>query len=134
MSLRIVLADDHALIRREFRRLVEAEEGWFVCGEAENGEEAVRLCAALRPDVIILDISMPRMGGIDAAKRIREIAPAIAVLIVSMHASEMLIAAAINAGARGYVMKSEAPEHLVPAMRVLLQPDATYFPVRSEHP
>lgn len=130
-SVHIVLADDHALIRRELRRLLEAETGWLVCGEAENGEDAVRLCETLRPDVAVLDISMPMMNGLDAAKRIRKAAPAVATIIVSMHVSEALMTAAIDAGAGGYLLKSEAAENLVPAIRAMLQPDLMYFPRRN---
>ena len=131
MAVHIVLADDHALVRREIRRLLEAEEGWLVCGEAENGREAVRLCETLRPDVVALDIRMRVMDGLEAARRIREIAPAIAVVIVSMHDSEVMVKAATVAGAVAYILKSEASEHLVPAIRALLA-DATDLPSRSQ--
>jgi DNA-binding NarL/FixJ family response regulator len=131
VAVRIVLADDHALVRRELRRLLEAEEGWLVCGEAENGREAVRLCETLRPDVVALDIRMRVMDGLEAANRIREIAPAMVVVIVSMHDSEVMVKAATVAGADAYILKSEASEHLVPAIRVLLA-DATDLPSRSQ--
>jgi DNA-binding NarL/FixJ family response regulator len=130
VTTRILLADDHALVRRELRRLIEAEEGWLVCGEAANGVEAVLLSATTQPHVIALDINMPIMGGIEAAKRIREIAPAVAIVIVSMDDSEAMVEAATAAGARGYIVKSDAPERLVPAIRALLA-NATYLPTRS---
>jgi DNA-binding NarL/FixJ family response regulator len=131
VAVHIVLADDHALVRRELRRLLEAEEGWLVCGEAENGREAVRLCETLRPDVVALDIGMQVMDGLEAAKRIREIAPATVVVIVSMHDSEVMMKAATVTGAGAYILKSEASEHLVPAIRALLA-DATDLPSRSQ--
>jgi DNA-binding NarL/FixJ family response regulator len=133
VPVRIVLADDHALVRRELRRLIEAEDGWLVCGEAENGREAVRLCHALRPDVVALDIRMPLMGGLEATRRIREIAPATVVVIVSMDDSEAMAAAARIAGAHSYVLKTDAPEQLVPAIRALLA-EATYPPLRRQTP
>jgi DNA-binding NarL/FixJ family response regulator len=133
VSVRILLADDHAIIRRELRRLFEAEEGWFVCGEAENGAEAVALCATLRPDVIALDISMPVMGGIEAARRIREIAPTVAMVIVSMDDNELMLAAAIAAGARGYVVKRDATKHIVPTIRAVLA-NSSYLRAPSKTP
>ena len=127
MTVRIVVADDHALIRRELRRLLEAEDGWTVCGEAGNGGEAVHLCDLHRPDAAALDINMPLMDGIEAAAQIREVAPSVAIVIVSVHVSELLVAAALEVGARGYIVKSEAPDHLVPAIRTLVETSETYF-------
>ena len=121
MTLRIVLADDHAVVRRELRRLLEAEDDWVVCGEANNGWEAVRLCEALRPDLVVLDMSMPLMGGVQATRRIREIAPATVVAMLSMDDHKGLVATAIQAGARAFILKSEAPERLVPAIRAILR-------------
>ena len=134
MAVRIVVADDHLLIRRELRRLLEAEDGWAVCGEAENGKEAVHLCKTRRPDAVTLDITMPLVGGIEAATHIREVAPTVAVVIVSVHVSDLLIAAALEAGARGYIVKGEAPDHLVPAIRALVETNATYLSGRSAPP
>jgi DNA-binding NarL/FixJ family response regulator len=126
MAVRIVLADDHALVRRELRKLLEAEEDWLVCGEADSGTEAVRLCETLQPHVAVLDITMPRLTGIEAAKRIQQIVPAIAVVIVSSHVDEgQMRAAALEAGARACISKRDAPTHLVRAIRALLQPDLT---------
>lgn len=128
MAVRIVLADDHALVRRELRRLLEAEKDWLVCSETDNAEDAVHRCDTLRPDAAVLDISMPMMGGLEATKRIREMAPAIPVVLVSVHLNETLLTAAVDAGARGGILKSEAPAHLVRAIRIVLRPDTTYFP------
>lgn len=127
MTVRIVVADDHALIRRELRRLLEAEAGWTICGEARDGKEAVHLCYMQQPDAVTLDLNMPIMGGIEAAAEIREVAPAVAVVIVSVQVCELLIYAALDAGARGYIVKSEAPDHLVPAIRALIETSGTYF-------
>jgi DNA-binding NarL/FixJ family response regulator len=112
--------------------LLEAEQDLEVCAEAENGKEAVQLCDALRPDVVSLDLSMPVMGGLEATRMIVGIAPATAIIIVSVHDSPAMFDAAIEAGARGYVLKNEASTHLVRAVRTLLAPNATYFPLRSQ--
>jgi DNA-binding NarL/FixJ family response regulator len=134
MSVRIVLADDHAIVRRHLRALLEAEQGWEVCAEAENGRQAVRFCDEFRPEVAVLDLSMPVMGGLEATRIIRAVEPTTAVMIASVHDAPAMVEAAINAGARGYILKSEAPDHLVRAVRALLEPNATYFPTRSRVP
>ena len=131
MSVRIVLADDQKVIRRLLKELLEAEEGWEVCAEAENGQEAVQLCEELRPEIVALDLSMPIMGGLEAARKIRALAPATGVLIVSIHDSAAVVSAAIEAGARAYLRKDEARNHLVRAVRALLVPNGTYFPLQS---
>lgn len=131
MTITVVLADDHALVRRELRRLVETQEDWLVCGEATNGEEAVLLCDELRPDVVVLDVHMPLMNGLEAARRIRKIAPSIGIVIVSAD-SQVLGPAAVEVGARACISKTRAADQLVPAIQTLLELDATYFP--SEPP
>jgi len=131
VTVTVVLADDHALVRRELRRLVETQEDWQVCGEAKNGEEAIQLCDELRPDVVVLDVHMPLMNGLEAARRICKIAPSIGIVIVSAD-SQVLGSAAIEVGARACISKSKAADQLVPAIQALLEVDATYFP--SEPP
>jgi DNA-binding NarL/FixJ family response regulator len=114
--IRILIADDHEVVRRGLRDLVDAQTGWDACGEARNGHEAVALATWLRPDVAILDLSLPALNGIDAARRIRADAPATSVLLYTVHASESLAREALAAGALGYVVKSDPIERLVTAV------------------
>jgi DNA-binding NarL/FixJ family response regulator len=119
--IRIVLADDHDLMRRGIRGLLESEPDLEVCGEAANGREAVELTKRLQPDVIVLDLGMPELNGLDALKLIHKEVPATEVLVFSMHDSEGLVREVFAAGARGYVLKSDAARYLVDAIRSLAQ-------------
>jgi DNA-binding NarL/FixJ family response regulator len=119
--IRIVLADDHDLMRRGIRGLLESEPDLEVCGEAANGREAVELTSRLHPDVIVLDLGMPELNGLDALKLIHKEMPATEVLVFSMHDSEGLVREVFAAGARGYVLKSDAARYLVDAIRSLSQ-------------
>jgi DNA-binding NarL/FixJ family response regulator len=121
--LRILIADDHAAVRRSVRALVESQAQWTVCAEAADGEEAVELAAQLRPDVALLDCEMPQMNGIEAARRIRERAPTVQVLVLTMHDSHRLHDDARRAGARHVVMKSDADRSLLAAVESLRAPD-----------
>jgi DNA-binding NarL/FixJ family response regulator len=118
-TLRILLVDDHELVRRGVRYLLESEPGWEVCGEAATGREAVEMAQRLSPDVVVLDLSMPSMNGIEAARRIRQVAPHCEVLILTVHESEDMVRDALAAGARGYILKSDAGSDLVNAVRAL---------------
>src|SRR6185369_11061602 len=102
----ILLVDDHAAVRAGVRVMLEAEPDLAVIGEAGDGQEAVRLVTAARPDVVILDLAMPGLGGLDALPALREAAPRTAVLVFTMHANAAYVSAAVRAGARGYVLKS----------------------------
>jgi len=117
--IRILLADDHAVVRRAFRRILDAVPVFEVCAEAPSGEEAVALAVSHRPDVAILDIVMPPLGGIEAARQIRERLPDCEVAIVTMHESRELMRAALAAGARAFILKDEADGHLLPAVQAL---------------
>ena len=119
--IRIVLADDHDLMRRGIRGLLESEPDIEVCGEAANGREAFELTSRLKPDVIVLDLGMPQLNGLDALKLIHKEVPATEVLVFSMHDSEGLVREVFAAGARGYVLKSDAARYLVEAIRSLSQ-------------
>jgi DNA-binding NarL/FixJ family response regulator len=127
MTIRVLLADDHAIVRRMLRQLIEDGSGCEVCGEAADGAEAVRLATELIPDVAVLDISMPEMDGLKAAQRIRALSPATVVLMISVVDTEQSVLLALAAGARGYIVKSEAVEHLAAAVLALAQTGQPYF-------
>ena len=121
MAIRILIADDHEVVRRGLRALLETKPGWEVCGEARDGREAVEKTKTLKPDVVILDISMPRLGGLEATRRIIKAAPRTEILILTMHESEEMVGEVLNAGARGYVLKSDAGRELIIAVESLRQ-------------
>src|SRR5215211_892044 len=117
--LRLLLADDHDIVRRGMKELLEEQAGWSVCAEAADGRAAVKLALAQRPDVAILDLSMPELNGLEATRRIKEALPETEVLVFSMHESEELIRDVLAAGARGYLLKSDASRQLVAAVESL---------------
>jgi DNA-binding NarL/FixJ family response regulator len=117
---RILLADDYAVVRCGIRVLIEREGGWEVCGEAETGREAVKLAGELQPDVVVLDIGMPELNGIDAARQIKRERPETEILIFSLHESAQIVREVFEAGARGYLLKSDASFHLIPAIESLI--------------
>jgi DNA-binding NarL/FixJ family response regulator len=120
-TLRILLADDHDIVRRGLKELLQERAGWTVCAEASNGREAVDLAAKFRPHVAVLDLSMPELNGLEATRRIRQSVPETEVLIFTMHESEELVRNVLVAGARGYLLKSDAALQLVPAVESLAQ-------------
>lgn len=113
----VLLADDHDIVRQGIRRLLEREPTLQVCGEAQDGREAVRMAKELKPRVVILDLSMPELNGLDAARQIRGALPDTEVLIFTMHRSEQLVREVVAAGARGYVLKSDPARDLVSAVQ-----------------
>jgi DNA-binding NarL/FixJ family response regulator len=115
-SLRILVVDDHAVVRRGVRSLLESHEGWEVCGEATTGREAVEQSRRLRPDVVVMDLSLPELNGLDATRQILKDAPDTEVLVLTMHHSEELARDVLKAGARGYVLKADADENLITAV------------------
>jgi DNA-binding NarL/FixJ family response regulator len=115
--LRILVADDHELVRRGIRGLLCARRGWTVVGEAMNGREAVEKANRLKPDVAILDISMPDLDGLQATRRIRDAVPTTEVVVLTMHESDQMVRRALDAGALGYVLKSDLPTQLVKAVK-----------------
>ena len=127
--LQLLVVDDHAVVRRGVRALLESQPGWEVCGEATNGEEAVSKAAELKPDIVVLDISLPGLNGLEATSRILKESPESEVLILTMHHSEELAQQVIKAGARGYVLKSDADQSLIAAVDKLRQ-HQTFFTSR----
>jgi DNA-binding NarL/FixJ family response regulator len=117
--LQILLADDHDVVRRGMRLMLDEHEGWKVCGEAANGREAVRLALELKPDIAVLDLEMPELNGLEATRQIKKELPSIEVLIYTMHETEQLIRQVIAAGARAYVLKSDAGQYLIEAVEAL---------------
>ena len=115
--LRILVADDHELVRRGIRGQLSARRGWIIVGEAMNGREAVEKASKLKPDVAIVDISMPDLDGLQATRQIREAAPSTEVVILTMHESDQMVRRVLEAGARGYVLKSDLAAHLVKAVK-----------------
>jgi DNA-binding NarL/FixJ family response regulator len=115
--LRILVADDHELVRRGIRGLLRARPGWTVVGEAMNGQEAVEKANRLKPDVVILDISMPDLDGLQATRRIREVVPTTKVVVLTMHDSDQMVRRVLHAGALGYVLKSDLATQLVKAVK-----------------
>ena len=118
---RILIADDHEMIRRGLRELLEQREGWEVCAEASNGRKAVELAGKLRPQVVVLDLAMPVMNGFEATRRIKEALPNTEVLILSMHEVEDFVQEALEAGALGYLLKSDAGRHIAAAVEALCE-------------
>jgi DNA-binding NarL/FixJ family response regulator len=130
--LRILIADDHDLIRRGIRTLLETQTGWEVCGEAQTGREAVAQAEELKPDIAVLDISMPDLNGIEAARRVRKASPTTEVLILSMHFSDQLIREIVEAGVRGYIVKSDSDRDLVTAVKTLANHKPFFTPRATE--
>jgi DNA-binding NarL/FixJ family response regulator len=127
MKPRILLVDDHEIVREGIRRLLtRSRPEWEICGEATTGKQAIESVQKLKPDVVILDITMPGMSGLEAATHIRKVNPASQILIFTMHDSNRLKTEIREAGAQGYVQKSQAARDLVVAVESLLRGD-TFF-------
>jgi DNA-binding NarL/FixJ family response regulator len=116
---RILIADDHDVVRSGVRAILEAQEGWEVVGEAENGKEAVDKALATRPDIVVLDYALPIMNGIEATRQIRSRVPGAEVLIFTMHDTATLVREVLEAGARGFLLKSDARKFLIAAVENL---------------
>jgi DNA-binding NarL/FixJ family response regulator len=116
-KISVLLVDDHSLVRRGFRRMLEDEPDITVVGEANDGDEAIRLSRTLRPQVIVMDCALPGTSGLDATRKILERSPEVSVLMLSMHSEDTLVRQALDAGARGYVLKSAVDLELATAIR-----------------
>src|SRR3977135_1046519 len=130
--LRILVADDHNRMRHEIKTLLESHPGWEVCGEAKTGREAVDKAEELKPDIIILDISMPDLNGVEAARRIRKSSASTEILILSMHFSDQLIREIVDAGVRGYIVKSDSDSDLIIAVETLKNHKPFFTPHATE--
>jgi len=119
--IRVLLADDHELMRQGVRNLLELYPEVEICGEAKDGQEAVEKALECLPDVAMLDLSMPKMGGLEATRQIREVLPETEVLILTAHDTNMLVREVLNAGARGYVLKSDNSTQIVDAVKAIAQ-------------
>jgi DNA-binding NarL/FixJ family response regulator len=131
-NLRILIADDHDLMRRGVKSLLQSHPGWEVCAEAHTGREAVSKAEETKPDIVIMDISMPELNGIEAARRVRKVAPNAEVLILSVHYSDQLIREILDAGVRGYMIKSDSDRDLVAAVETLAQHKPFFTPRATE--
>jgi DNA-binding NarL/FixJ family response regulator len=117
--VRILIADDHDVVRQGVRAVLEGQPGWVVCGEASTGREAVAKAIDLQPDVVVLDISMPELNGLEATRQIRRAVSA-RILILTVHESDQVVTEVLDAGAHGYVLKTDAGRTLVEAIRALV--------------
>jgi DNA-binding NarL/FixJ family response regulator len=121
MTIRILLVDDHPIVRQGLKTLLEAHPGWEIIGEAADGLEAVDKADRLHPDVMVLDVTMPKMNGLEACRQIRQKAPGLEILFVTQHDSPQMMREALEAGARGYVVKSNAARDLLEAVEAVSQ-------------
>jgi two-component system response regulator NreC len=129
---RILLADDHSVVRRGFRLILESQTDLEVVGEASNGREAVQLAEDLQPDVVVMDVSMPELNGIEATRRISEVAMRTRVLALSMHKDAVYVREILRAGAKGYLLKDAADHDLLSAVRAVSRGEGYLSPAVSE--
>jgi two-component system response regulator NreC len=119
VPLRVILADDHTIIRSGLRLVIERQAGLSVIGEAEDGKQAIELAASMMPDVIVMDVAMPRLNGIEATRQITIANPSAAIVVLSMHSDESYVLRALKAGARGYLLKDSAEADLIAAIHAV---------------
>lgn len=118
---RILIADDHEMMRRGLRNILEQHQGWEIVGEAANGRQAVELAGKTVPNVIVLDLSMPEMNGLEATRAIKKLLPQAEILIFTVHETEELMRDVLSAGARGYLLKADASRHIIAAVEALAE-------------
>lgn len=131
-KIRILLADDHNIMRRGLRLLLERQPGFEVVAEAADGREATERAEATRPDIVVLDIAMPNMSGIEAAQRIRALLPQAEIVILSMHSDESYVLRALKVGAKGYLLKDSAESDLIDAIKAVSEGKAFFSPEISK--
>ncbi len=131
-KIRILLADDHAVVRQGFRMILAAEHDFEIVGEAANGREAVELAELLQPDVVVMDVAMPELNGIEATRRLAESAPRARVLALSMHKDSAYVREILRAGARGYLLKDAFDSDLLMAVRAVAAGDGYLSPTVSD--
>jgi DNA-binding NarL/FixJ family response regulator len=129
-AVRILAADDHDILRRGLKQLLTSRPGWEVCGEAKTGREAVALAEQLKPDIVVMDVSMPDLNGLEAARRIHKALPRTGIIMLTLHFSDQLVKDIVESGARAYVMKSDADRDLVHAVEALCS-NRTFFTARA---
>jgi two-component system, NarL family, response regulator NreC len=130
--IRILLADDHAVVRQGFRMILNAQPDMEIVGEAGNGREAVELTEKLKPDVVVMDVAMPELNGIEATRRIADSVPHARVIALSMHKDSVYVREVLRAGARGYLLKESGAGDLVSAVRAVARGEAYLSPVVSD--
>ena len=130
--IRVLLADDHKLIRAGLRLVVDQQPDLSVVGEADDGRQAVELAKSVKPDVVVMDIDMPNLNGIEAARQIRDIRPDAAVVMLSMHSDEGYVLRALGAGARAYLLKDSATTDLVQAIHAVVEGKSFFSPAVSK--
>ncbi|HEV1286997.1 MAG TPA: response regulator transcription factor [Bryobacteraceae bacterium] len=130
--IKILLADDHALVRHGFRMILAAQPDMEIAGEAGNGRDAVELAQKLKPDVVVMDVAMPELNGIEATRRIIELAPRARVLALSMHKDAVYVREILRAGARGYLLKDSADADLIAAVRAVAKGEGYLSPGVSD--
>jgi DNA-binding NarL/FixJ family response regulator len=130
--LRILIADDHEIVRRGVRHIIESHPGWEVCGEAENGEDALAIATREQPDIAILDVSLPTLGGIILTRQLKLDSPSTRVLLFTMHDDEETVSGGLAAGARGYLLKTDSGLHLEAAISALAARKAYFSSIIAE--
>ena len=131
-SLRILIADDDDLMRRGLKVLLESHHGWTICAEARTGREALEHVTKLKPDIAVLDITMPELNGLEAARRMHKVSPHTEILILSVHYSDEIVRQVIDAGAHGYVIKSDSDRDLAIAVEALANHKPFFTPLATE--